>query len=114
MLLMTDRSESGFQQEEAIAVLSALAQQTRLDLVKLLVNAGAEGLTAGAIASRLRVAPASLSFHFRQLVGAGLLRQHRRSRFIYYTVDRNRVRAMLGFLGDWCGALGPDWRGFEP
>lgn len=85
-----------------IAALAALAQQTRLELVRLLVNSMPNGLTAGEIANRLNVPPASLSFHFRQLVSAGLLKPRRRSRFIYYTVDQPRVAAVLASLGDLC------------
>lgn len=98
---------TSFQQDEIIAALAALAQQTRFELVRLLANAGSEGLTAGDIAMRLNMAPASLSFHFRQLVSAGLLKQYRRGRFIYYTVDRSRVKVVLDYLGDCCGTPEP-------
>ena len=60
-------------QEDAIAALGALAQQTRLALFRLLVTAGPAGLPADVIAERLGVQPASLSFHLSQLVHAGLI-----------------------------------------
>lgn len=103
----TDSLGTSFQQDEVITALAALAQQTRLELMKLLASVGSEGLTAGDIATRLNVAPASLSFHFRQLVSAGLLKHYRRSRFIYYAVDRSRVTAVLDYLDDWCSAPEP-------
>jgi ACR3 family arsenite efflux pump ArsB len=65
----------------------ALAQETRLDLFRLLVTVGPEGLPAGVIADRLGVLPASLSFHLAQLVHAGLITQRRLSRQLIYSAE---------------------------
>lgn len=100
--------------EAVIAALVALAQQTRLELVRLLMASVPDGLTAGEIAARLNVPPASLSFHFRQLVSAGLLKPCRRSRFIYYTVDQMRLAAVLACLGNLCHGAEPQLASFSP
>jgi ArsR family transcriptional regulator, arsenate/arsenite/antimonite-responsive transcriptional repressor len=63
--------------KDAIAALSALSQETRLDVFRLLVTQGPAGLAAGVIADRLGVLPASLTFHLQQLVHAGLITQRR-------------------------------------
>lgn len=83
--------------------ISALAQRTRLDIVHMLAGRGPAGMTAGELSEMLAIPPASLSFHFRQLVGAGLLRQRRSSRNIIYTLDRERMALLAQLLGDWCG-----------
>jgi len=83
--------------------LAALAQEIRFELVSLLTRAGAEGLPAGEIAARLGVAPASLSFHFQQLVRAGLLTQRRRSRYVLYAANVQVLMALLSYLGDRLG-----------
>lgn len=75
----------------AIAALGALAQETRLELFRLLVQRGPEGMPAGAIADKLGVAPSSLSFHLQQLVFAGLITQRRVSRQINYEIGRAHV-----------------------
>ena len=72
--------------QNVIQALSALAQEHRLAAFRLLVQAGAEGLAAGAIADRLGVPASSMSFHLAQLGHAGLVTQRRESRSIIYTV----------------------------
>jgi len=90
------------QRETAVAALGALAQDIRLELVSLLARRGAEGLPAGVIAERLGVAPASLSFHFQQLVRAGLLTQQRRSRYVIYAANTRTMSCLLAYLnGRW-------------
>jgi DNA-binding transcriptional ArsR family regulator len=90
------------QRETAVAALGALAQDIRLELVSLLASRGTEGLPAGVIAARLGVAPASLSFHFQQLVRAGLLTQRRRSRYVIYAANIRRMNCLLAYLnGRW-------------
>jgi ArsR family transcriptional regulator, arsenate/arsenite/antimonite-responsive transcriptional repressor len=66
--------------------------------VSLLVAHGSEGLPAGAIASQLGIAPASLSFHFQQLVRAGLLTQKRRSRNVMYAANFRTLGCLLVYL----------------
>jgi ArsR family transcriptional regulator, arsenate/arsenite/antimonite-responsive transcriptional repressor len=86
----------------AILALGALAQEVRLEPVSLLVTNGREGLPAGVIAARLGIAPASLSFHFQQLIRAGLVTQRRRSRNVIYMPNLARMRCLLAYLdGRW-------------
>lgn len=87
---------------EAVAALSALAQDTRLAVFRTLAPEGEAGLPAGVVADRLGVAPSTLSFHLAQLERAGLLRSWRMQRRIFYAVDRAGVRALLAFLTEDC------------
>src|SRR5690349_8589012 len=89
-------------QKRAIAALGALAQATRLDLYRLLVTSGPEGLSAGVIAERVGVQPSSLSFHLAQLVHAGLITQRRLSRQIIYTVEYSAMNELLAYLTENC------------
>jgi ArsR family transcriptional regulator len=86
----------------AIAALGALAQETRLELFRLLVTCGPEGLPAGVIAERLGVLPSSLSFHLQQLVHAGLITQRRLSRQLIYSAEYGTMNALLGYLTENC------------
>ena len=74
-------------QKRVIAALGALAQETRLELFRLLVTAGPAGLPAGVIAQKLGVLPSSLSFHLQQLVHAGLITQRRFRRQLIYSAE---------------------------
>lgn len=85
-----------------VLMLAALAQDTRLSIFKLLVQAGAEGVAAGEIAERLGVPGATLSFHLKNLTQAGLAVQRQQSRFIYYTADFNAMNGLLTYLTDQC------------
>ena len=87
---------------EAVTALSALAQQTRLEIFRLLVREGPHGLPAGAIARRLMVPPATLSFHLKELEGAGLLARHRRGRTIIYAANYEGTRRVLAYLTEDC------------
>src|SRR3954463_11261813 len=93
-------------QKRALAALGALAQETRLDLFRLLVTAGPEGLPAGVIAERLGVNPSSLSFHLAQLVHAGLLTQRRLSRRIIYSAEYGAMNELLAYLTENCCGQG--------
>ena len=86
----------------AIAALQALAQETRLAAFRALVEAGPPGMAAGAIARRLRVAPASLSFHLQALVHAGLAASHRQGRSVIYRADFAAMESLMGFLTENC------------
>jgi len=86
----------------AIAALGALAQEHRLALFRLLVQAGSEGMAAGAIAGALGVPNSSLSFHLAQLSRAGLIRQERRHRSLIYRADYESMNALLGYLMENC------------
>jgi DNA-binding transcriptional ArsR family regulator len=95
---------------DAIKALGALAQETRLAIYRLLVQAGPEGRAAGAIGDELGIPPATLSFHLAQLAGAGLVRSRQDGRFIYYAADFGSMNALVGFLTENCcggNACGP-------
>jgi DNA-binding transcriptional ArsR family regulator len=96
---------------EAIAALGALAQETRLAIFRLLIEAGPRGLPAGAIAGKLEVPAPSLSFHLAQLKHAGLITQQRRSRSLIYACDAPRMDSLVGYLTANCcggGACPPE------
>jgi len=88
----------------AVSALGALAQEHRLALFRLLVQAGEGGMAAGAIAGALGVPNSSLSFHLAQLSRAGLIRQERRSRSLIYSADYGAMNALLGYLMENCCA----------
>jgi len=88
--------------KQALAALAALAQETRLEVFRLLVRAGPLGLPAGAVAERIGAQPATLSFHLRELERAGLLTARRESRQIFYAPDFTGMRALLAFLTEDC------------
>jgi ArsR family transcriptional regulator, arsenate/arsenite/antimonite-responsive transcriptional repressor len=86
----------------AVTALAALAQETRLSVFRLLVQAGPEGIPAGRIGEELEVAPATLSFHLKELSHAGLLTSRQNGRFIYYAVDFERMAGLMTFLTQNC------------
>lgn len=89
-------------QKRAIAALGALAQETRLELFRLLVTCGPEGLPAGVIAERVGVLPSSLSFHLQQLVHAGLITKRRVSRQLIYSAEYGTMNDLLAYLTENC------------
>lgn len=86
----------------ALVALGALAQEHRLSLFRLLVQAGDEGLAAGAIAEKLGVPNSSLSFHLAHLTRAGLIGQERRHRSIIYRADYAATNDLVGYLMENC------------
>jgi DNA-binding transcriptional ArsR family regulator len=86
----------------AVKSLAALAQDTRLDAFRLLVQAGPDGLAAGDLAARLDISPPALSFHLRGLAHAGLVRSRQDGRFIYYSADYDAMQLLVGFLTENC------------
>src|ERR1043166_6393755 len=94
------------EQNQAIAALGALAQDTRLALFRLLVTAGPAGLSAGTIAERLGGVPASLSFHLQQLLHAGLVTQRRLSRQLIYAAEYGAMNELLAYLTENCCGRG--------
>jgi ArsR family transcriptional regulator len=93
-------------QKRAIAALGALAQETRLELFRLLVTCGPEGFPAGVIAERLGVMPSSLSFHLQQLVHAGLITQRRLSRQLIYSAEHGTMNELMAYLTENCCGRG--------
>jgi DNA-binding transcriptional ArsR family regulator len=88
--------------EVAVRALAALAQDRRLEVFRLLVQAGPEGLAAGEIAGRVGIPASTLSFHVKALSQAGLLGARQRSRHIYYSVNFDAMNALIAFLGENC------------
>lgn len=82
--------------------LSALAQETRLSIFRLLVEAGLEGVAAGRISERLQVPAATLSFHLKELTHARLVSARQEGRFIYYSADFEQMAALMSFLTHNC------------
>src|SRR5215472_16355226 len=93
-------------QRKAVAALGALAQETRLELYRLLVTCGPGGLAAGTIAERLGIVPSSLSFHLAQLVHAELITQHRRGRQVIYAAEYGAMNALIAYLSENCCGRG--------
>ena len=89
-------------QKRAIAALGALAQETRLELFRLLVTCGPAGLPAGIIAEKIGVLPSSLSFHLQQLVHAGLITQRRLSRQLIYSAEYGAMSELMAYLTENC------------
>ena len=86
----------------AVTALAALAQETRLSIFRLLVQAGPEGVPAGRISEQLEVPSATLSFHLKDLTHAGLVTPRQEGRFIYYSADFERMAALMSFLTQNC------------
>jgi len=102
---------------QAVGALGALAQEHRLALYRLLVQAGPDGMPAGAIAGALRVPNSSLSFHLAQLNRAGLIQQERRGRSLIYRADYDAMSGLVGYLMEnCCGGVAcvPTAGGAEP
>ena len=87
---------------DTVTALAALAHEHRLAVYRLLVQAGPEGLSAGAIATRLGLPPSSLSFHLLNLHRAGLVTQERRSRRLIYAADFDVMNSVIGYLTEKC------------
>jgi ArsR family transcriptional regulator, arsenate/arsenite/antimonite-responsive transcriptional repressor len=88
--------------KEAVTSLAALAQETRLSIFRLLVEAGPEGVFAGQIGEALEVPPPTLSFHLKELHRAGLVSSRQDGRFIYYSADFEHMVALMTFLTQNC------------
>ena len=93
---------------QALGALSALAQENRLDVFRLLVEAGPAGMPAGRIAGRLGLAAATLSFHLKELKVAGLIGCRREGRSLIYSADFAAMAGLLGFLTEDCCGGHPD------
>jgi DNA-binding transcriptional ArsR family regulator len=87
---------------DAITALAALAQESRLDVFRLLVQAGTDGLPAGQIGERLGLPSATLSFHLNQLKQAGLVTFRRQGRSLIYAAEYATMNGLLAFLTENC------------
>ncbi len=88
--------------QTAVRALNALAHDSRLEIFRLLVQAGPDGVSAGEIAERLRIPASTLSFHMKSLAQAGLVEARHQSRFIYYSANFEGMSTLVGYLGENC------------
>ena len=86
----------------AVVALAALAQDTRLAIFRLLIEHARDGLTPGAITLKLKLPPATLSFHLKELANAGLVIDRREGRFIWYRPDVDAMNGLMGYLTENC------------
>jgi DNA-binding transcriptional ArsR family regulator len=92
------------EKSDAVAALLALGQDSRLDVFRLLVTAGRRGLPAGEIATALKVAPNTLTFHFDRLRQAGLVAVRREGRSMIYSARFDQMEALISYLTENCCA----------
>jgi ArsR family transcriptional regulator, arsenate/arsenite/antimonite-responsive transcriptional repressor len=96
------------EKSNAVAALAALAQDNRLDVYRLLVQAGPDGLPAGQVAAALKLAPNTLTFHFDRLRGAGLVSVRRDGRSMIYAARFDTMNALLAYLTENCCKGAPE------
>jgi DNA-binding transcriptional ArsR family regulator len=94
--------------KQAVIALTALAQETRLKIFRLLVPAGGDGIPAGEIAERLQIPSATLTFHLKELTHAGLVESRREGRSIIYSLKCDGMQSLLTFLAKDCCQGQPD------
>lgn len=86
----------------AVATLAALAQETRLAIFRLLIEAGRDGESVGRIGETLKVPGATLSFHLKELARSGLVTSRQERQFFFYSVDFDRMAELMTFLTQNC------------
>jgi len=89
---------------QAVGALSALAQETRLEIFRLLVRKGATGMAAGALSEHFAMPPATMSFHLKELTTAGLITNRRASRSIIYAANYEQMQELISYLLENCCA----------
>lgn len=87
---------------QVLAALSAIAQESRLAIFRLLVQVGPDGMAASKIAEQLDIVPSSLSFHLKELVHAGLITSRSAGRFVIYAADVAVMNGLIGYLTENC------------
>ena len=90
--------------DDAVIALSALAHKARLEIIRMLVQRGGAGASAGDIADHLGAAPSAVSFHLSGLTDAGLIKAHRQSRHQIYKVQYDALGALMGYIVKDCCA----------
>jgi DNA-binding transcriptional ArsR family regulator len=93
---------------QALVSFGAMAQETRLRIVRLLVKAGPEGMPAGEIGEAMQVSPSNVSFHLKELERAGLAAARRESRSIVYSADYDALSGLIRFLMEDCCSGRPE------
>ncbi|MGO9992524.1 MAG: ArsR/SmtB family transcription factor [Steroidobacteraceae bacterium] len=103
---MTDEhyfdKDKNMKPNDVVKALSALAQESRLAVFRLLVKRGPDGFTPSVIADKLGIAAPTLSFHLKELQNAGLIAVRREGRFLFYSTRFDRMKGLVGFLTDEC------------
>ena len=102
------------EQSDAVAALAALAQHNRLDVYRLLVQNGPEGMPAGSVASALKLAPNTLTFHFDRLRQAGLVTVRREGRSMIYAARYDTMSGLIAYLTKNCCGGAPQQRAPSP
>lgn len=87
---------------DAVTALAALAQESRLAIFRLLVQAGPVGLAAGKISEAVGIPPSSLSFHLKELTHANMVSSRQDGRFVIYMANFSTITALVGFLSENC------------
>ena len=90
--------------EAAVEALAALAQESRLSVFRLLVQAGKEGITAGVLGEQLGIPPATLSFHLKALSHAKLIKSRSEGRFVIYSANYAEMDKLIAYLTEHCCA----------
>lgn len=90
--------------KSAVLQLSSIAQEARLEIFRLLVQTGLEGMPAGSIGETLEIPASTLSFHLKELSHAGLINSRQVSRFIYYSANYETMNGLLAYLTENCCA----------
>lgn len=90
--------------EAAVEALAALAQESRLSVFRLLVQAGKEGITAGVLGEQLGIPPATLSFHLKTLSHAKLVKSRSEGRFVIYSANYAEMDGLIAYLTEHCCA----------
>jgi len=90
--------------KSAVNALAALAQESRLEIFRLLVRKGSTGMAAGDLSTHFGMPPATMSFHLKELNNAGLVISRRESRSIIYSANYEQMQQLLGFLMENCCA----------
>ena len=96
--------------KDAVNAFSALAQESRLSVLRLLVQNGPDGLTPGVIGEMLEMPAPTLSFHLKTLAQAGLVSTVQEGRFVRYRAEMAGINGLIGFLTDDCCAAHPEFR----
>jgi DNA-binding transcriptional ArsR family regulator len=95
-------------ESQALVALAAMAQETRLRIVRRLVRAGPKGISAGALAEGFGVLPSNMSFHLKELERSGLITARREARSIIYSADYAALNKLIRFLMEDCCAARPE------
>lgn len=90
--------------QDAAKALGALAQESRLEVFRLLVRKGSAGMAAGELSDHFGSPPATMSFHLKELSNAGLIKSRRESRSIIYSVNYSTMQTLMKFLLENCCA----------